>query len=169
MKKLIATISLLVFIYFLNGCNPQGKSGDENVQVAAMSEEKDLQHVAGTWKLRKYKYGTDSIYSEWPDDLMTKIKLITDSHFTWVSYDEKNVIGSGGGTYAFDGANYIEHIHFFEDEEVDLTGTSAHFQVRFDGKTLYQSGYTKEYEIDPETLEYVLKDSTWLEEIWERI
>lgn len=72
--------------------------------------------LVGTWELVSYKYGKETEFTDMTD-LMKEIKLITPTHFSWTSYDEQEVIGSGGGTYTYQDGRYIEKIDFSTRKE----------------------------------------------------
>ncbi|UZR93438.1 hypothetical protein [Chondrinema litorale] len=170
MKNSLITLFTILLFFAYSCSTPEGAKKvamDTNVEDAT-----DLPGLEGSWKLIQFKETGDSIFTTWPQEINPKIKLVTNSHFTWVSYDEKSVIASGGGTYKFNGDHYTENIDFFKQtspEDPDLTGTSVTFNCRLVGDKWYHSGYAKEYELDPETLDYVVVDSVWIDEIWERM
>ena len=170
MKNSLITL-LSIMLFFAYSCSTP--EGAEKVSMGTeVKNTTDLPGIEGSWKLIQFKETGDSIYTPWPQDLNPKIKLVTNTHFTWVSYDDKSVIASGGGTYEYKGDNYVENIDFFEQtdiEQPDLTGTSVTFNCRIAGDKWYHTGYAKEYELDPESLEYVVVDSFWIDEIWERM
>ncbi len=170
MKK-SSTIIAVILLFIAFACSSP-KSAEKELMEKKTGDLADLPTLEGSWKLVKFKEVGDSIYTSWPQDINPKIKLVTDKHFTWVSYDDQAVIASGGGTYNYDGENYIENIDFFKQSEMesaDLTGTSVDFNCRLVGDKWYHSGYAKEYELNPESLEYVVVDSFWIDEIWERM
>src|SRR5689334_2808757 len=68
----------------------------------------------GTWQLTSYKYGTNQTsFTDFPAN-QRRIKLITESHFTWVEFDAttKKVKGAAGGTYSLSGNAYTESMDF---------------------------------------------------------
>ncbi len=95
MKTKIATILFLLFsvVIFINA-------------------QQDYSKIIGTWKLVSYKYG-DNETKQTPDSIR-KIKLITQTTFTWVKYSVKDKIinNSAGGTYIWKDDNYIENLNF---------------------------------------------------------
>ena len=132
----------------------------------------DPESMEGSWRLISYidhehggidwiSYSTDIIYE----------KNITPTHFTWVKYDKSkdDMVGTGGGTYVYNGGTYTEDIQFFFPPGSSILGQSIPFDVKIlDGK-LYQTGYALETEFDPETGEMVVMDSVKIEEMWEKI
>jgi hypothetical protein len=67
--------------------------------VIFINAQQDYSKIIGTWKLVSYKYG-DNETKQTPDSIQ-KIKLITQTTFTWVKYSVKDKIikNSAGGTY----------------------------------------------------------------------
>ena len=169
--KNLSIIFILSSFYLLFSCSSPNSAEKVNMDNN-INETADIPTLEGSWKLVKFKEVGDSVYTSWPQDINPKIKLVTDKHFTWVSYDDKSVIASGGGTYSYTGDSYIENIDFLKRstlEDADLTGTTVNFNCKLVGDKWYHSGYAKEYELDPETLNYVVVDSFWIEEIWEKM
>jgi hypothetical protein len=80
--------------------------------VMFMNAQQDYSKIIGTWKLVSYKYG-DNDMKQTPDSIQ-KIKLITQTTFTWVKYSakDKNITNSAGGTYIWKDDNYIENLAF---------------------------------------------------------
>jgi len=116
-----------------------------------------------------YKYGNETTFKDMDDAWMKEIKLITGSHFTWTSYDDQELIGTGGGTYTYENGKYIENIEFFHPLGSNMIGSSQVFDCKLEDGKWYHSGYIKKYEIDPETLDYVVVDSSFIEEVWVKI
>ncbi len=166
MKKLFCT-ALTISILLLFGCS--GKQEPAQVTNAAMvAENVPANPLVGTWKLVSYKYGKDTEFSDMTD-MMDQIKLITDSHFTWASYDEEEMMGAGGGTYTWEEGKYVEQIDFFHPKGDGMAGSTQVFECELDGDRWIHRGYIKHYELDAETLDFVLSDSSRLEEVWVRI
>ena len=116
MKNSLITL-LSIMLFFAYSCSTP--EGAEKVSMGTeVKNTTDLPGIEGSWKLIQFKETGDSIYTPWPQDLNPKIKLVTNTHFTWVSYDDKSVIASGGGTYEYKGDNYVENIDFFEQQLV---------------------------------------------------
>lgn len=112
--------------------------------------------VAGTWELVSFKYGTnETAFTQMPPG-QRRIKMITDTHFTWVQVDTatKKVTASAGGPYSLNGSTYTESIEFGLEMD-SYMGQKQAFSVRVEGDKLFQSG--------------ALSDGLKLEEVWRRV
>jgi hypothetical protein len=89
-------------------------------------------NIQGTWELA------------WPamDPQFRELKLITPTHFTWVTYDTDShtAVTCGGGRYFLVGDSYNEHIEFALGPVSSLVGTLQVFRVTVTGDTLTQTG-----------------------------
>jgi hypothetical protein len=110
----------------------------------------------GTWQLVSFKYGDDAKWSD-PPQGQKRIKLITDTHFTWVAYEASSgkVQSTAGGTYTLSGNAYTELIEFAGEGMTDYLGKKQPFTIRVEGDKLHQSGQ--------------LSDGTKIEEVWQRV
>jgi hypothetical protein len=129
-------------------------------------------NLAGSWELVSYKNQQDNS-TEWidPDVNITYQKHVTNTHFTWMQYDEgKNLlVGLGGGTYIISKeGKYIENINFFYPAGSSELGQSIPFTVKFVGDKWYHTGEVKQMEID-ENGELTVSGTTKIEEIWQPI
>ena len=128
-------------------------------------------NLIGTWNLVNYidhsNNGTDWI--SYPDHIIYQ-KHLTETHFTWVSYDlqEDQLQGMGGGNYNIQDGKYVENIDFFFPPSSSELGQSIPFDVEFKDGKWYHTGYAKEMELDFNTGEMVSGDSNKIEEVWER-
>lgn len=88
--------------------------------------------IQGTWELA------------WPDlgPQLRQIKLITDTHFMWVTYDAEArvALASAGGPCVQDGGSYREQLDFAYGHAEGLAGTVQSFRVTVSGDTLFQAG-----------------------------
>ncbi len=126
----------------------------------------DLQ---GSWTMIKYKYGSEKELSEVPD-IITYVKHITRSHFSWASFGEDgNLIAAGGGTYQIEGNKYREHIDYFHPLGSNLPGSSVEFDFVLNGNDWTISGFIKNVQINPGSGVYEQVDSIRLEEVWRRL
>ena len=111
----------------------------------------------GTWQLALYKYGTNQpgLTPQPPKD--RRIKLITETHFTWVSFDpaDNKVQGVAGGAYSLNGDTYTESIDWADSAMATYLGKKQAFTIRVDGDKLFQSGS--------------LSDGLRIEEVWQRV
>jgi hypothetical protein len=126
--------------------------------------------LLGSWTLVQYKYGQDSEYNDVPE-FMYYVKNVTDSHFSWCSYnpEDGNIIGTGGGSYTADNKLYIENTEFWYPSGTSIPGTKTSFDYEIKGNMWTISGYIKEVELNPSSGEMVPIDSTYISEIWQRI
>ena len=86
------------------------------------------------------------------------IKVILGSHFMFTAYDAESgrPFYTAGGTCAFNGGSYTEHMDFASDVIApDLVGKDQQFSVTFDGDTFTQTG--------------TLTNGKPLSEVWKRI
>ena len=110
----------------------------------------------GTWQLVSYKYGTNQPgFTDFPES-QRRIKLITDTHFSWVQFDTstKKVSATAGGTYSLEGNTYTESIDFGLGLDTYL-GQKHAFTIRVDGEKLFLSG--------------TLADGLKIDEVWQRV
>jgi hypothetical protein len=111
----------------------------------------------GTWQLVSSKYGDAKGFSDVPKD-ERHVKIITATHFLWVSYDDKNrvITTSMGGSCSLHGGKYTEVVEFFLPKGMrTYLGKKQEFTVRVEGDKLYQSGK--------------LSDGMQIEEVWQRV
>jgi hypothetical protein len=114
-----------------------------------------LPHL-GTWRLVSFKYGAAGEWSEVPQG-QKRLKLITDTHFTWVGYEVASgkVLSMAGGEYTLAGEAYTETIDYAGEGMTDYLGKKQTFTMRVEADKLHQSGQ--------------LSDGTKLEEEWQRV
>ena len=110
----------------------------------------------GTWRLASKKYGADQEFSEFPPE-QRRIKLITETHFTWVQFDTatKKSQGMAGGAYSLSGNTYTESVDWADSGTDSYLGKKHVFIIRVEGDKMFLSGS--------------LPDGLKLEEIWERV
>jgi hypothetical protein len=102
-----------------------------------------------------YKYGTNQTgFTDFPQS-QRRIKLITETHFTWVQFDTatKKVSGTAGGTYSLNENTYTESIDFGLAMDTYL-GQKHAFTIRVEGEKFSLSGS--------------LADGLKIEEVWQR-
>lgn len=110
----------------------------------------------GTWQLASFKYGTNQPgFTDFPER-QRRIKLITETHFTWVQFDAttRKVNASAGGTYSLNGNTYTESIDFGLGMDT-FSGEKHAFTIRVEGDKFFLSGS--------------LADGLKIEEVWERV
>ncbi len=132
--------------------------------------EKPKNKLIGSWTLVKYKYGHDAEFNNVPE-FIYYVKNLTDSHFSWCSYnpEDGNVIGTGGGTYTIKEDTYVENTEFWYPSGTSIPGTRTSFKYKLKGNMWTISGYIKEVELNPATGEMAPIDSTYISEVWQRI
>lgn len=108
-------------------------------------------------ELVKIKYGDAPEFSDFPKE-HRRLKLITDTHLSWVEYDtvgKKEVKGGAGGPYTLKGEIYTETIEFATGGMVEFLDKTHPFKIRMEGDKCFVSG----------TLANGLK----IEDIWQRV
>lgn len=123
---------------------------------ATFKPKKSSDSILGTWQLASYKYGTTQSGFTDVSKSLPHLKLITDTHFTWTTFDtySHKVISSAGGTYTLEGNTYIESIDFGFGMDSYL-GQKQTFTVKVEGNMFFMSGS--------------LSDGYKIEEIWQRV
>jgi len=141
-----------------------------SILFVSINVKTDFSSIQGSWELIQYKYGEDANFSEVPD-FIKYVKHVTETHYTWVSYqkDGDEIIGSGGGRYEMSNGKYIETIEFFHPHGSNLIGTSVIFNSKLENNIWSISGYIKDIKLDPATGEYLALDSIKLHEKWKRL
>ena len=151
------TIVLVLFLCFLIG----------------PTQAQQTPRLQGAWEMVSQKFdGTDNPISG------RQIKLLTRSHFIWVSQDKKSALellakkterdsllaysgGFGAGTYKISETTYTETLEFFYDPI--YIGHTISFSYKLDGDRWLISGSFPVLEGDKKVREFLL------EEVWERI
>jgi hypothetical protein len=144
MKGTITRIVALVALVFATGV--QAQEGSQTISGSHL----------GTWKLVSFKYGTsEPFFRDFPES-QQRIKLITETHFTWVQFDAvtMKVHGAAGGTYSLSGNTYTESIDFGLGMDT-YSGAKHAFTIRVEGDKFFLSGS--------------LADGLMIEEIWQRV
>ncbi len=125
--------------------------------------------LKGSWTLIKYKYGTETDLSDVPK-IITYVKNITDTHFSWASYGEDgNIIAAGGGTYTVNGQIYTENIEYFHPLGSNLPGSSVDWDYTISGNDWTISGHVRNVQINPGSGKFESIDSVRLEEVWRKL
>ena len=125
------------------------------LQAQQESKKSSGSHL-GTWQLASFKYGTNQPgFTDFPQS-QRRIKLITETHFTWIQFDAttKKVSGTAGGTYSLSGNTYTETIDFGLGMDTYF-GQKHAFTIRVEGDKLFLSGS--------------LADGLKIEEVWQRV
>lgn len=128
--------------------------------------------LEGTWRLISYHDPSDppGKWRQYEADVIYE-KYITPTHFMWVRYETASdrLVGMGGGTYTYDGKNYVETIEFFMPATSSILGQQISFNAEFKDGKWYHTGYSKEVQFDPEEAQTVVVDSMKIEEIWQKM
>ncbi|HXS57339.1 MAG TPA: hypothetical protein VN726_14510 [Hanamia sp.] len=104
--------------------------------------------LAGTWRLIS---GTtmdnkDTIVTDYTKD-KSFIKIINDTHFSFLSHDLSKgktppaLFSAGGGAYSLNGDEYTEHLEYCSDREWE--GNDFKFKITINNDTLVQTGIEK--------------------------
>lgn len=122
--------------------------------VMFINAQQDNSKIIGTWKLESYKYGDNE--TKFVPDSVQKVKLITQTTFTWINYltKDKIVRSSAGGTYIWKNNNYIENIDFGLGM-YGFIGKVQIFTIKIDDKKMQIAG--------------TLSNNIKIEEIWRKI
>ena len=137
--------------------------------MGSTTNESTPHELQGSWTMIKYKQGTSSELSELPG-FITYVKHLTNTHFSWASYNEEgNLIAGGGGTYEVKGDKYTEYIDYFHPLGSNLAGSSIEFDFSLSGNDWMISGWGKNIQINPGSGQYEEVDSVLLEEVWRRL
>jgi hypothetical protein len=113
-----------------------------------------LSHL-GAWQLVSYKYGDAVKWEDAPPD-QRRVKLITDTYFTWVAYDASGKVQSmAGGKCTYNEGAYTETIEYAGEGMTAYLGKKQSFTIRVEGDKLHQSGQ--------------LSDGMKIEEVWQRV
>ena len=112
--------------------------------------------LLGAWRLVASKYGDATEFQNAPPE-ETMIKLVTDTHFTWVRFDSetKEVSHAAGGRCTVNGDKYTEYIEYGVGPVMQLKGSKQTFIWKLEGNRWQHSGR--------------LSNGAKLEEIFERV
>jgi hypothetical protein len=124
--------------------------------AAQTDPEKSRGKLEGTWELVSYKYVEGTPFRDVTKD-HREIKLMTGSHFVWVSYDvrKKKPTSVGGGRYSLEADKYTEELDFADKRSEDLVGKPQSFKATIEDDRWLHSG--------------VLSNGLKIEEIWRRV
>lgn len=126
-------------------------------------QEKGLS-IVGTWELQNGVIikENDTVVTDYTKG-QRLIKIINDSHFSFIRHDlnkgkdSTNIFIAGGGTYSFDGKTYKENLEFCTGRSWE--GKEFTFQMTLKNDTLVQRGLEKNEEIgvDQEIIETYIR------------
>jgi hypothetical protein len=137
-------ISLLVFAVLIS-CSPDKKEVEDQVPLQ------------GTWQLLSGTIieKTDTTVTDYTKNIRM-IKIINDTHFSFLNHDLKKGVDStktfvaGGGRYTLAGDQYTEHLEYCSDRNWE--SHDFQFRVRIENDTLIQTGTEKIEELGMERL-----------------
>ena len=136
MKKIIAVI---VVSFFVISCGIKSPPGNE---------QKTTLPIAGTWQLisgTTIEKGDTTV--TWYTKNVSFIKIINDSHFSFLKHDLTKgkdstvTFSAGGGRYSLNDSTYTEHLEYCSDREWE--GNNFSFTISINNDTLVQQGIEK--------------------------
>lgn len=135
------TILLLVIFFSFCSCS-------ENKKIESPIEPDQKNTIEGSWKL-VYAHIEENDSIQVKDlDKTDFIKIINANHFAFFNQDKgssENFV-AGGGTYTYNGKDYIETLDFIG--AVDYRGHVFPFKAEVKGDSLIQQGREKIEEAD---------------------
>lgn len=129
------TIITIALISLLSCSKPNKK---EDLQIKS-----DKSPIEGSWKL-VYADIRENDSIQIKDLSQTDfIKIINGSHFAFFNQDQNSSdhFMAGGGTYDYNGSDYVETLSFFSS--TDYRGHVFKFKAEIKGDSLIQQGYEK--------------------------
>jgi len=141
-KAIFTAAILFTLVSTITSCNNTSADKQDAKPEAAKPA------LVGTWKLIK---GTliekaDTVVTDYTKD-KSFIKIINDTHFSFLLHDLKHgkdsgaVYSSGGGTYSLTGNDYTEHLEYCSDRNWE--GHDFPFTITINNDTLTQRGIEK--------------------------
>ena len=105
--------------------------------------------LKGTWKYVSGEYATPNGNVKAEAPAVTSTKIISDTHFSYITLHSNKFAYAGGGTYVIEGNKFIETVKYGNLE--DYIGRTMAFTFKVDGDlwyhTLYENGKFVESEI----------------------
>ncbi|EWH07345.1 MULTISPECIES: hypothetical protein [Pseudoalteromonas] len=105
--------------------------------------------LVGSWQFVEGKYATKEGYVTAKAPELTSVKLITDTHFSYITQKNGNFHYAGGGKYVLQDQQFIETFSY--GNVPSLQGKTMAFDYKVDGDlwhhTLYENGKLVEAEI----------------------
>lgn len=130
------------------------------------------ENLQGSWRLiRTIEHGAEDTTNRRDGKNVVYQKHITPTHFIWIEYDldANELLGTGGGSYTYDGSRYIEDVQFFYPPGSNERGQQIVFNVDFGEGNWRHTGYVKVFDFDPESGDNLVSDSIIIDEVWEPI
>ncbi|BBN81699.1 hypothetical protein PA25_16840 [Pseudoalteromonas sp. A25] len=105
--------------------------------------------LLGTWQFVKGKYATDDGYVTAESPNLSSVKVISASHFSYITQKNGQFLYAGGGPYKLDNSHFIET--FAYGNVPSLLGKTMAFSYKIEGElwhhTLHENGKLVESEI----------------------
>ncbi len=131
-----------------------------------------LQLLNGSWELTHYlPDGNEPDQWKTYGDSILYQKHLTEDHFFWFKYDQRNnkLLGMGGGNYEIKAGKYVEDIQFFSPPGSSERGQAIPFDFELEDNSWHHTGYAKVMNLDENSGKIVVIDSSKIEEKWVRI
>jgi hypothetical protein len=128
------------------------------VELRAQPEAaKGSTSLVGTWELSSFKYGGMQPNFSTPPAGRRRLKLFTETHFTWVEFDTatKKIKSVAGGTWSLKGDTYTESNDWMDASMASYLASKNTFTIRMEGDKFHQSGS--------------LANGMKIEEVWQRV
>ena len=129
-------ILLLVMLFLIISCS-------ENKKIEPPIEADQKSTIEGSWKLVYAHIEENDSIAVKDIDKSDFIKIINANHFAFFNQDKgssENFV-AGGGTYTYNGKDYIETLDFIS--AVDYRGHVFPFKAEVKGDSLIQQGHEK--------------------------
>lgn len=116
-------------------------AGEDLAEEFVRIDGTDISPIAGAWQLDQ-EVNDEGRMSRLKKG-RTRIKLLSDSQFQWVEYDNKkgDFTAAGGGTYTFEGNKYVEELAYFSQDST-WVGKKIGFTFREEGSKWYHKEWT---------------------------
>jgi len=120
------------------------------VFLSCAKEKEERKAVEGTWQLYSATLieKGDTTFTDYSKDTARMIKVINNTHFTFLNHDLNHgkdstnaMFSAGGGRYTLDGNQYTEFLEYCNAREWE--GHEFKFDVTVSNDTLIQKGIEK--------------------------
>lgn len=150
---LICSIACLFFSFINGEIKPHVEKG-----LQIKNKKVSVHPIIGTWKIVSFKYGgKDGIDAGDSSSKMKSVKIITPTHFSFVSMSmpDNKFLCAATGSCKFDKDTYTEQIGYTSMQGME--GKQFTYQIRFEGDKWYVNGPINK------------SGSFTLEEVWQRV
>lgn len=125
--------------------------------------------LEGSWSLTQFVPHSEGLtkWTSYGDSIIYQ-KHLSNDHFIWFKYDQKNnqLLGMGGGSYEIKEGKYIEDIKFFYPPGSNERGQAIPFDFNFSDGLWNHTGYSKVMDLDENSGDLIVIDSNKIEEKW---